>query len=178
MNYSQSLTENAALHTAGLRPSIRDAKNSPPSDSSALLSLSGYAFLRAFRNSANLLACFTTSACIEKPVQSAIGSVRRGMCIGTKPTLMLSMTTLSNGSSSTCVGVLPEGSTNRNGPLVLSEAKREVRAGGGVRGSLIVTGRAADSDSDSKAPFQIVRWKFSLDGRGVTHSCHGMFWFL
>jgi hypothetical protein len=98
------------------------------------------------------------------------------MCMGTKPTLMLSMTMLSNGLSSTCVGVSPEGSTNRNGLLVLSEAKREVRAGGGVHGSLIVTGRA---DSDFKAPFQIVRWKYSLDGREKgTHSWHGMFGFL
>ena len=73
---------------------------------------------------------------------------------GTEPTLMLSMTTLSNGSSSTYVGVWPEGSTYRNGPLVLSEAKREVlsrRAGGGVDGSLIATGGAVDSCC--KTPF-------------------------
>jgi hypothetical protein len=175
MSFSQSLIENAVFHTAGLRPSVRDAKNSPPPDSSALLSLSGYAFLRAFRNSANLFACLTTSACIEKPVQSAIGSVRRGMCMGTKPTLIPSMTILSNGLSSTCVGVSPDGSTNRNGLLVLSEAKREVRAGGGVHGSLIVTGRA---DSDSKAPFSDCQVEILLERKGGTHSWHGMFWFL
>jgi hypothetical protein len=74
--------------------------------------------------------------------------------MGTKPTLILSRTMLSNGSSATNVGVSPEGSTNRNGPLVLSEAKREVlsrRAGGGVDGSSIATNSAVDSDS--KTPF-------------------------
>jgi hypothetical protein len=93
---------------------------------------------------------------MEKPVQSAIGSVRRGMCRGTKPTLMLSMTAVSNGSSSTCLGVSPEGSTNRNGPLALSEAKREVlslRAGGGLDGSLLERRRDVDSDSDFRPPF-------------------------
>ncbi len=86
---------------------------------------------------------------MEKPVQSAIGSVRRGMCRGTKPTLMLSMTAVWNGSSSTYLGVSPEGSTDRNGPLALSEAKREVlslHAGGDVDGSLLARGRGVDSD--------------------------------
>lgn len=70
------------------------------------------------------------------------------MRMATEPTLMLSMTILSNGSSSTYVGVWPEGSTDRNGPLELSEAKREVlsrQAGGGVDDSLIATERAVDS---------------------------------
>lgn len=156
VTYSQNLTRKCCftVHTAGLRPSVRDAKNSPPPGSSALLSLSGNAFLRAFRNSANLLACFTTSACIEKPVQSAIGSVRRGMCRGTVPTLILSMTAVSNGSSLTSLGVSPEGSTYRNGPLALSEAKREalsLRDEGGVGGPLLARGR--DVDSDFRTPF-------------------------
>jgi hypothetical protein len=155
VTYSQNLARKfAALHTAGLWPSVRDAKNSPPPGSSALLSLSGNAFLRAFRNSANLLACFTTSACIEKPVQSAIGSVRRGMCRGTEPTLILSLRAVSNGLSLTCLGVSPEGSTYRNGPLALSEAKREVlslHSGVGVGGSLLARGR--DVDSDFGSPF-------------------------
>lgn len=70
------------------------------------------------------------------------------MRVGTEPTLMLSMTILSNGSSSTYVGVWPDGSTHRNGPLELSEAKREVLsrdAGGDVNGSLIATEKAVDS---------------------------------
>ena len=76
------------------------------------------------------------------------------MCRGTKPTLILSMTALSNGSSLTYLGVLPEGSTDRNGPLEISEAKREVPllyAGGSVDGPLLVTER--DVDLDSKTPF-------------------------
>jgi hypothetical protein len=67
--------------------------------------------------------------------------------MGTEPTLMLSMTILSNGSSSTYVGVWPEGSTDRNGPFELSEAKREVlsrHAGDGVDGSLNAMKRAVD----------------------------------
>ena len=76
------------------------------------------------------------------------------MCRGTEPTLILSMTADSNGSSLTCWGVSPEGSTDRNGPLALSDAKRDVLsllAGGGVDGSLIA--RGGDVDSDCKAPF-------------------------
>ena len=87
-------------------------------------------------------------------MQSAIGSVRRGMCRVTEPTLILSMTAVSNGSSLACLGVSPEGSTDRNGPLALSEAKREVlslRAGGGVGGSLLARGR--DVDSNFGTPF-------------------------
>jgi len=71
------------------------------------------------------------------------------MCSGTEPTLILSMTAVSNGSSLTCLGVSPEGSTYRNGPLALSEAKREalsLRAGGGVDGQLLVRGRGVESD--------------------------------
>ena len=100
----------------------------------------------------NLLTCFTTSAFIEKPMQSAIGSVRRGICRGTEPTLMLSMTAVSNGSSLACLGVSPEGSTYRNGPLALSEAKREelsLRAG--VDDSLLA--RGGDVKSDFRTPF-------------------------
>lgn len=113
----------------------------------------------------NLLACFTTSACIEKPVQSAIGSVRRGMCRGTKPTLMLSMTAVSKRSSLTCLGVSPEGSTDRNGPLALSEANRDVlslRAGGGVDGSLLARGR--DVDSDFRTPLGKSTLKIGEEG--------------
>ena len=76
------------------------------------------------------------------------------MCRVTEPTLILSMTAVSNGSSLTYLGVSPEGSTYRNGPLALSEAKREVlslRAGDGVGGSLLARGR--DEDSGFRTPF-------------------------
>jgi hypothetical protein len=53
-----------------------------------------------------------------------MGSVRRGMCTGTKPTLMRSVTGLSNGSSSTPVGVSPDASAPRNGLPMPSSAKR------------------------------------------------------
>ena len=113
-----------ALLTWGLRPRLRDAKNNPPSDSSALLAFSGEVFLCAFLNSVNLLVCLTTSACIAKPVHGAMGSIRRGMRTGTRPTLMFSVKMLSNGLSSAPVGVPPDGSALRNGLPMLRSAKR------------------------------------------------------
>ena len=73
---------------------------------------------------------------------------------GTEPTLMFSIIATSNGSFLACLGVSPEGSTYRNGPLALSEAKREVlslHSGGGVDGSLLA--RRGDVDSDFGIPF-------------------------
>lgn len=76
------------------------------------------------------------------------------MCRGTKPTLIFSMTAVPYGSPLSSLGVSPEGSTNRNGPLALSEAKREalsLRAGGSGVDSLIARGR--DVDSGFRTPF-------------------------
>jgi hypothetical protein len=64
--------------------------------------------------------------------------------------------------------------------LALSEAKREalsLRAGGSGVDSLIARGR--DVDSDFRTPFSDP-WVEVLSRleRRVTHSWHGMFWFL
>jgi hypothetical protein len=161
MTYSivrQGKKKKKAKRTGGLRPRIRDAKNSPPSGSSILVSLSGKTFLCAFRKSLNLLVPLTTSACIAKPMQGAIGSVTRGMCTGTKPTLTLSMSVPSNGPSLTRVGVSPDGCADRNGPSALCEAKREAlsrSARCGVDGTSPATERAMAWDSET--PFQIVQ---------------------
>ena len=60
----------------------------------------------------------TTSACIAKPANGAMGSVRCGVCTATEPTLILSTITPSNGSSSTQAGVSPDSSTPLNGLLL------------------------------------------------------------
>ena len=171
--------EKLALRTGGLGPRIRDAKNSPPSGSSTLLSLSGKALLCAFRNSLNLLVPLTTSACIAKPMQGAIGSVRRGMRTGTKPTLILSVSAPLNGSSLTWVGVSPDGCADRNGPSTLCEAKREAlsrRTLHGVDGSWPATERAMAWDSET--PFSDCPGEHSEAKGEIPYSWQRKLWFL